>query len=573
VGGDTQENEQTWVWRPQDLLWLSMLERSTIETRLVPGPVDYSMIRAGTGPSSELPVVLWLHGGGGSARFLETCQAQFVACWAESSLPDLVAVTPSAGWSFYLDRQDGSELWETFLLDELVPHIRKQTGSTVGPLVLGGISVGAAASLRLAFRRPELVAAVVAIEPTIEAAMRPDEVPLRDKVHLPEGVRTRLFGDPVDVPYWLDNHPPALAAANGAAIAAARTAIYLECGDHDQFHAQYGTELLHRRLFDAGLSHEYRLVRGANHVGPSVGPRIVDALRFVGRVLKPQGIDAQALDAIVEVETFSARVRELETASGYRQSLELRGPDCPLTVHTQGQGPRVVLLPSLGRAAADFADLSDRLARAGYRVLRPEPRGVDGDPGVLAGMSLDDFADDVAAVLDTAGGPATLVGHDFGGEVAQMVAYLYPDLVSSLVLLAPPGPVEPKREPANALRRVFIPELSDEEHLEAIALALFAAGNDPVAWVDGWYPRLAFVQAEAERQVAIEELWTKLRADTLVIQPTEDLIVLPENAELMAAQLGSQVTVVAIPNAGHALLPEQPEAVATAVLSWLRSRR
>ena len=548
-----------------------MLEKGTIETGLVPGPVEYSTLRAGSGPSSELPIVLWLHGGGGSSRFLETCQAQFVACWAESSLPDLVAVTPSAGWSFYLDRRDGTELWETFLLDELVPHIRKHTGSTAGPLVLGGISVGGLAALRMGFRRPELVAAVVAVEPTLEAALRPDDVPLRDRVPLPDVLRHRLFGDPVDVDYWSANHPLVLAASNGPAIAAAKTAIYLECGDSDQFHVQYGTELLHRRLFDADISHEYRLVRGANHVGPSVGPRIVDALRFVGRVLKPRPFDGQSLEAIVEVETFAARVRELEQTAGYRQRREVRGPDCQLTVHAQGQGRRIVLLPSLGRGASDFADLADRLARAGHTVLRPEPRGVGGSSRALDRLTLDDFADDVAAVIDAFGGPATLVGHDFGGQVAQMVAYLYPDLVSSLVLLASPGPIQPKPEPATALRRVFIPELSDEEHLEAIALALFAEGNDPVAWVDGWHPMLAFAQAEAERQIAIEELWARLRTDTLVIQPADDLIVLPDNAELMAAQLGDLVRVVTIPGAGHALLPEQPEAVATAILSWVHA--
>jgi S-formylglutathione hydrolase len=550
-----------------------MLDKGTIETSLVTGPVDYTTLRAGSGPSSELPIVLWLHGGGGSSRFLETCQAQFVACWAESSLPDLVAVTPSAGWSLYLDRFDGSEQWETFLLDELVPHIRKQTGSTAGPLVLGGISVGALASLRMAFRRPELIRAVLAVEPTIEAALRPEDVPLRDRVHLPAAVRRRLFGDPIDPGYWLANHPPELAGRNGAAIAAARTAIYLECGDQDQFHAQYGAELLHRRLFDVGISHEYRLVRGANHVGPTVGPRIHDALRFLGRVLKRSQVDTQSLDAIVEVETFAARVKELEQAAGYRQQVEVQGPSCPLTVHAQGQGPRIVLLPSLGRGAADFADLADRLARAGNRVLRPEPRGVGGSSRSLQGLSLDDFADDVAAVIDACGGPAVLVGHDFGGQVAQMVACLYPDLVASLVLVACPGPIQPKPEPATALRRVFIQELSDEEHLEAIALALFSPGNDPVAWMGGWHPMLAFAQAEAERQVAVEELWGKLRTDTLVIQPADDLIVLPENAELMAQTLGELATVVSIPGAGHALLPEQPEAVAVAILSWVRSRR
>jgi pimeloyl-ACP methyl ester carboxylesterase len=84
---------------------------------------------------------------------------------------------------------------------------------------------------------------------------------------------------------------------------------------------------------------------------------------------------------------------------------------------------------------------------------------------------------------------------------------------------------------------------------------------------------LAFAQAEAERQVAVEDLWAKLRTETLIVQPADDLIVLAANTELMAGQLGPLATVVTIPNSGHALLPEQPEAVAAAILSWVRSRR
>ena len=553
-----------------------MFDKGAIETSLVPGPVEYATLRPGTGPSRNLPIMLWLHGGGGSARFLETCQAQFAACWAESSLPDLLAVTPSAGWSFYLDARDGDEQWERFLLTELVPAMRRQVSSTDGPLIVGGISVGALAALRMAFRQPELFDLVVALEPTIEAALRPRDVPLRDHVHLPARVRARLFGDPVDLEYWRANHPLSLAVANAHRIAAAGLSIYLECGDGDELNAQYGAEMLHRRLFDVGISHEYRLVQGGNHVGRTVGPRVVDGLRYAGRVLKPRlGIELAdgTIDAMMEEASFSNQVRELESSVGYRRTEEVRGPACPLTVHAQGEGPRVVMLPALGRGAADFDDLASRLARAGYLAIRPEPRGIGSSSSVLDGSSLQDFADDVAAVIDYHGGPATIVGHDFGGQVAQMVARTAPGLVSSLVLIATPGPVQPKPEPATALRRIFIPELSDEEHLEAIALALFAEGNDPVAWVGGWHPTLAFAEAEAERHVPIEELWASLRTGVLVIQPADDQIVVPENVELMTRELGDLVTVVTIPRAGHALLPEQPEAVATAVLSWLRPAR
>ncbi|MCP3989178.1 MAG: alpha/beta fold hydrolase [Actinomycetia bacterium] len=549
-----------------------MLEKGFIETSLVPGPVDYAVLRPGSGPTTELPILLWLHGGGGSSRFLETCKAHFITGWQESSLPDLVAVTPSAGWSFYLDRFDGTELWETFLLEELVPHIRKQTGSSDGPLLIGGISSGAVAGLRLAFKRPELFAAVLAVEPTLEGALDVNQVLLRDRVHMPDTIRARLFGDPIDPRYWMANQPTALAAENATAIVANDVAVYLDCGDNDSLHAQYGAEQLHRQLFDAGISHEYRLVKGANHVGPTVGPRIVDALRFAGRILKADYEAPLSFDSLVEMETFANQVRELEMAVGYRQERTVQRLDCKLRVQVQGEGPRVVMLPSLGRGAADYADLADRVARAGFCMVRPEPRGVSGTSKSLEGVSLEHFADDVAAVIDSFGGPATVVGHDFGGQVAQMVSYLYPNLVSSLILLAPPGPKPAKPEPATALRRIFVPELSDEEHLEAVALALFAEGNDPVVWVNGWYPTLAFAQAEAERHISPEDIWARLRCDTLVLQPADDLIVVPENAKLMAEQLGDLVTSITIPNAGHALLPEQPEAVAAAVLSWLKTR-
>ena len=48
-----------------------------------------------------------------------------------------------------------------------------------------------------------------------------------------------------------------------------------------------GTEFLHRILFDAGVGHEYRLVRGAEHVGPSLYPRLADAIGFIGRQIDP----------------------------------------------------------------------------------------------------------------------------------------------------------------------------------------------------------------------------------------------------------------------------------------------
>ena len=547
------------------------LHHGEIATSLVPGPVDYSLLTSTERSTTNLPVLIWLHGGGGSRRFLESCKSQFLSCWADKSLPAMVVATPSAGWSFYLDRQDGSELWETFLLDEFIPAIRAETGATDGPLLIGGISVGALGALRMAFKHPEVFAAVVAIEPTVEAALTWDRVPNRDRVHMPQNVRAKLFGDPLDHQYWKANHPTAIAVANSTAIAAGGLSVYLEAGDEDLLHVQYGTELLHRCLFDIGVAHEYRLTRGGNHVGPSVGPRLVDAFRFIGRLLWKSYHDDASVDSMVELESFASQVRGLEIQAGYRRALSVRGPATDLRVSVQGEGQPVVLLPSLGRGPDDFADLADRLARAGFQALSLEPRGWAGSSISVADITLTDLADDVAAVIwAIGGGPAALVGHDFGGQVARTAATRHPSLVKNMVLLATPGPVPPKPEPATAHRRTFVPELSLEEHLEAVALAFFAPGNDPVVWVDGWNPILASAQLEAQQRTPTEAWSPGGAVDTLIIRPAEDRIVSAESTRQLANELGGTVSLVEVPGAAHALLPEQPDAVAISVLTWLR---
>jgi pimeloyl-ACP methyl ester carboxylesterase len=483
----------------------------------------------------------------------------------------MTVATPSAGWSFYLDRHDGVERWESFVLDQFIPHVRAEYGSDRSPILIGGISVGALGALRMAFKYPERFAGVIAIEPAVEAALSWDRVRSRDQVYMPTALRRRLFGEPLDHQFWKSNHPTSLAIDNSAAIAASGLTIYLEAGDEDRMHVQYGTELLHRCLFDTGIQHEYRLTRGGNHVGPSVGPRVTEALRFIGRILWRTYDDSESIDSLVEMESFDNQVTQLEQATGYRRTITVEGVDCELTVSVQGDGPPVVLLPSLGRTVDDFAHLSDRLAAAGYRALALQPRGLTGSSATLANITLIDLAKDVAAVIrHNDDGPAAIVGHDFGGQIARTTATKFPTLVRHLVLLATPGPELPRPEPATAHRRVFITSLTLEEHLESVAVAFFADGNDPVAWVDGWHPLVAAAQLEAQQRTPTKDWTTAGTAETLIVRSEHDRMVTPESTRLLANELGGKVSVIDIPRAGHALLPEQPEAVAVAVLTWLR---
>jgi pimeloyl-ACP methyl ester carboxylesterase len=98
----------------------------------------------------------------------------------------------------------------------------------------------------------------------------------------------------------------------------------------------------------------------------------------------------------------------------------------------EGQGPAILLLPSLARDSEDYDAVAEGLAEAGFRVLRPQPRGIGASTGAMTGISLHDFANDIAEVITAIGnGRAVIVGHAYGNWVARMTAVDHPALVRS----------------------------------------------------------------------------------------------------------------------------------------------
>jgi S-formylglutathione hydrolase len=65
-------------------------------------------------------------------------------------------------------------------------------------------------------------------------------------------------------------------------------AIYFDAGDQDFLNAHDGAELLHRLLWDLDISHEYHLVRGADHGGPTMRPRMRAMYTWVGSAINAQ---------------------------------------------------------------------------------------------------------------------------------------------------------------------------------------------------------------------------------------------------------------------------------------------
>ena len=246
--------------------------------------------------------------------------------------------------------------------------------------------------------------------------------------------------------------------------------------------------------------------------------------------------------------------------------------DVRIEVLAQGHGPLIVMIPSLGRPAEDFDDLSRRLAAAGYCALRPQPRGIGKSTGPMKNITLHEFSRDVAAVIDrNGGGPAVVAGHAFGNFVARTTAADFPERVKAVVLLGATHvwPVPPEvRASINKSHDMHLPEA---ERIRCMQHAFFAPGNDPRVWLDGWHEEVMLAERAATEATPREEWWLAGTAPVLDVQPAQDVMTPPESRNRYRDELGAdRVTMTLIRGAGHALLPEQPEAVAQAVLAYLK---
>ena len=243
-----------------------------------------------------------------------------------------------------------------------------------------------------------------------------------------------------------------------------------------------------------------------------------------------------------------------------------------LRVTLRGEGPAVVMFPSLGRDVEDFDELADTLARGGYRTAAISPRGIGGSTGRLEGLTLRDLAGDVAAVVDALdASPAHLIGHAFGNQVVRYTAARFPDSVRSVTILAAGGKFFAAPEVSQAFADFLAGGLSDAEARAAVKLVHFAEASDPSPWLDGWWLEAAQAQSGAVRGAVLEEWWEAGRAPLLIIQGLEDAIAPVANGRQLAEALGDRAKLVELADAGHALLPEQPDAIAREVTAFLET--
>ena len=247
-----------------------------------------------------------------------------------------------------------------------------------------------------------------------------------------------------------------------------------------------------------------------------------------------------------------------------------------------GRGPAVVLLHGFPLNATTWAAQREGLSDS-YRVICPDQRGFGGSVLLHDEPSLDEVADDVAALLDARKlGSVVLGGLSMGGYVAMAFLRRHPERVRALILADTKASADPPDAAANRLRIAaevvergtsaqlvdeVLPKLTGRTTKETRPLVagrlkaiVESAPPHAVAWAQ---------RAMAARPDSFETL-RGVSVPALVVVGEEDELSPVSDAQAMAEAIPG-ARLATIPAAGHMSSMEAPEEFNAALREFLAS--
>jgi 3-oxoadipate enol-lactonase len=242
--------------------------------------------------------------------------------------------------------------------------------------------------------------------------------------------------------------------------------------------------------------------------------------------------------------------------------------------------PPLVMIQGLGADRNGWA--LQRLAFAArFRTIVLDNRGVGRSDKPFARYSLQQMADDVAAVMDAAGvHSAHVMGASMGGAIAQLVAATYPERVRSLVLACTACRHHPWRREllaewsslANergmrALASEALPWLVGPRSLRRFWPAIGLLG--PLAMSSPPHAFVSQVRAILDmHDDAARPLLQELRVPALVTVGSQDILTPRGDSEELAELIpGAELVVIA--RAAHGFMVEHASTFNNVVLDFL----
>ena len=253
--------------------------------------------------------------------------------------------------------------------------------------------------------------------------------------------------------------------------------------------------------------------------------------------------------------------------------------DGELDVLDEGRGPAVVMLHGFPLSKEAW-DAQAAALRTTYRVIRPDLRGFGASSVPPGPYLMEQFASDVAGVLDALGiERAAIVGHSMGTYIAFAFARLFTERTAALALVCGRADAD---DPAGAAARYSLADTIERDGMQPLIDAYvpryFAArqyeGDAPLvaratAVIRATDPAGAAAAARGMAQrVAADDLFDDLAVPTLVVAGRDDAIMsLPHNQWIAQTIPGAQIDVL---DCGHFPLWECPDALNAVLASFLK---
>lgn len=226
---------------------------------------------------------------------------------------------------------------------------------------------------------------------------------------------------------------------------------------------------------------------------------------------------------------------------------DTRGPD----------GPVFVLVHGIGMGRVVFSEVGDVLAERG-RVLAVDLPGFGDSPEPGSAATLEETAEVVARFIrDETTRPVVLVGHSMGTQIVAEIALHHPDIVESLVLIAPTVNRHERTVAQQAAR--LVQDVAGEAP-KVLLLGLWEyAKTSPVWFVN----KLRFMLGHR-----LERICPRIATPALVLRGETDRVC-PRDWVAEVAALLPHGEMREIPERGHEAIIRSPEPVASMILDFV----
>ena len=260
-------------------------------------------------------------------------------------------------------------------------------------------------------------------------------------------------------------------------------------------------------------------------------------------------------------------------------TLYLARPEGRIAYDVQGSGPLVLLVPGMGDLRSGYRFLTPVLVAAGYTVATMDLRGQgDSDTG-FSSYGDPEASDDIVAVIDQLGTPATIVGNSLAGGAAVLVAADHPAKVTGLVLVGP----FVRQPPASAFEAGVFKAMMAPFWVATMwkyYLPSLFAGQKPADFAEyraavisslrrpGYAKALSLWANQLDHSV-VEKRLGDVNTPAMVIMGERDPDFKDPKAEAHWIAEALRAEAVMVPEAGHYPQSQQPTITSDAILGFL----